>query len=174
MTRGMCSCGGESVKLFLLLAVLIVLFVLGPMLAMRPSARQSQLARLRAYAQRIGLRVRFRPASQGGLSGMIYILPWRMDELARARVIRLRYVRDSAGAWESMLAPPRGAPSLDEALARLSPAVLELTTVDEGIAAAWLERGTSADVDALLEVLEAVRLACLGGSTPERASLPSQ
>jgi hypothetical protein len=162
------------VKLFLLFAVLTALFVLGPMLAMRPSARQGQLARLRAHAQRVGLRVRFRPGNQGGVSSMVYVLPWRMDELARARAISLRYLRTKDAAWESMLASPPGSPSLDAALACLPPGVSEFSTVEEGIAVVWPERGTTDDVDALLEALEALRLACLGGGGQLRLQPPPQ
>lgn len=146
-------------KAFLLVIALAALFVLGPVLAMRPSPRQSQLARLRARAVAAGLRVRV----EGGRNRervVDYVLPWRLDDLQQVRGLRLVLRRGDDGSWEDAEFRAAPAGTLREVCEAVPAGVSGLRSVEEGLAAQWNEKGRDEDVerirDALIGLREAV------------------
>jgi hypothetical protein len=139
-------------KAFLLVAALAMLFVLGPVLAMRPSPRQGQLARLRARAVAAGLRVRVEGGRNPGRVAD-YVLPWRLDDLQQVRGLRLVLRRGDDGAWEDAesLAAPAGI--LREVCEAVPAGVSALRSIDEGLAAQWNEKGRDEDVERIRDAL---------------------
>lgn len=141
---------------FLLVTGLVLAFVLGAALAMRPSPRQRQLARLRACAIGEGLRIRLRP----GEPVVDYMLPWRTVDVALAAALRVDADRDARDGW---LLVSQGAPctvALERALELFPASVQHVTAHAEGLAARWEERGAEEDVLALARALRALREAC--------------
>ena len=133
-------------KAFLLVVGLAVLFVLGPVLAMRPSPRTAQLARLRARAVAAGLRVRIDGArSRDGV--VDYVLPWRLDDLQEVRGTRLQLRRVDDASWEDSATGEAPEVSLREVCAAVPAGVSGLRSLDEGLAAEWNEKGRDEDVD---------------------------
>lgn len=144
---------------FLIVIGVAALFVLGPVLAMRPSPRQAQLARLRARAVAAGLRVRVE-AGRRGEPVADYVLPWRLDDLPQVRGLQLLLRRGKDGSWEDaefLAAPAR---ALNDVCEAVPAGVSGLRSVGEGLAAQWNEKGRDVDVerirDALLGLREAV------------------
>lgn len=141
---------------FLLVTGLVLAFVLGSALAMRPSPRQRQLARLRACAVGEGLRIQLRP----GEPVVDYMLPWRTVDVALAAALRVDADRDERDGWRLV---SQGAPStaaLEQALALFPEVVQRVTAHAEGLAARWEERGAEEDVLVLARALRALREAC--------------
>jgi len=147
-------------KAFLLVIALAALFVLGPVLAMRPSPRQAQLARLRARAVAAGLRVRV----DGGRSrdGVVdYVLPWRLDDLQQVRGLRLALRRDDDGSWQDAELQAAPAEALRDLCDALPAGVSGLRSVDEGLAAQWNEKGRDEDVERIRDALLGLRAAVI-------------
>ena len=147
-------------KAFLLVIGLAMLFVLGPVLAMRPSPRQAQLARLRARAVAAGLRVRVDGAR--GRDGVVdYVLPWRLDDLQQVRGRRLVLRRDDDGSWEDAECQAAPTGSLRGVCEAVPAGVSGLRSVDEGLAAQWNEKGRDDDVDRIRDALLGLREAVI-------------
>ena len=85
---------------FLIVTALVIAFVVGSALAMRPSPRLRRLAELRQRAVVEGLRVQLRP----GEREVDYSLGWRVIDAGRAPGIRLAATRGEGGLWQ--LEPP--------------------------------------------------------------------
>lgn len=161
---------------FLLVAGLTFLFVFGAALGMRPSPRQVQIARLRAAAVAKGLRVRVAPAAATGRvspNKVVYVLPWRLEQLEQAGELRFQAVFESVGGWRAPAPPGMTQARLLEILDSFPPGVTELTAVADGLAAHWDEKGREQEVERLAAALLALREACLGGcdrtpATPTR------
>ena len=135
--------------------------MVGSLLAMRPSPRQQQLARLRALAVGNGLRVRLiaaRPMAPAKRQGVDYLLPWQVDDLAQVRAQPFMALVNNAGQW---LYRATEEPLRDErmllALGQLPASVVELNASDEGLAARWDERGAERDVERIAVSLGALR-----------------
>jgi hypothetical protein len=146
---------GGRVKTFLFVITLALLFVLGPVLAMRPSPRQAQLARLRAHALTKGLRVRVTGSGAGASAD--YVLPWRIGELQDVRGLRLEARCDEAGAWECRACDALSESALRAALAVLPAGATGLRSTDEGLAAQWDEKGREDGVERICGVLSELR-----------------
>ena len=153
-------------KPFLLVIGLALLFVLGPVLAMRPSPRQAQLARLRARAVAAGLRVRVE-AGRNGERVVDYVLPWRLDDLHRARGLRLVLRRGDDGCWEDAQLQAAPAGTLRDACAAVPAGVSGLRSVEEGLAAQWNEKGRDDDVDRIRDALLGLREAVIARAAEE-------
>lgn len=133
---------------FLLASALVVAFVAGSVLSLRPSPRQRQLARLRERAVAAGLRVQWRPGGQD--TG--YLMPWSLPEAARGVALHFSCERPSDALW------PRCGPSgaeaeIHTALSALPASVTAVRAFPEGVQALWSEAGTLADVDAIARAL---------------------
>lgn len=149
-------------KAFLIAAVVAVLFVIGPVMAMRPSPRQKQLARLRQSAIAAGLRVRVgdRPgtARGAGPDAVCYGVSWPLEDLERVRGSELRAERTGEGAWR--VDALRGPVSTDctgalsAALSLMPAGVGTVIVAGSGLAAYWDERGTEADVKRIAQSLQ--------------------
>ena len=151
---------------FLLVAGLSFLFVFGAALGMRPSPRQAQIARLRATAVGKGVRVRVAPAAMIGRvspNQVVYVLPWRLEQLELGGELRFQAVIEPAGDWRAQAPPGMAQARLLELLTSLPPGVTELTAVADGLAAHWDEKGREQEVERLAAALLALREACLGG-----------
>jgi len=155
---------------FLLVIALAVLFVLGPVLAMRPSPRQAQLARLRARAIATGLRVRVTGSGTRGLS-TDYLLPWRVAEAPEVRGAHLAARREAPGDWECTDCGVLPEASFRALLARFPGGIVALRCCDEGLAAEWDEKGRDDDVDRIAALLQEVREAL---SADRRAAVERQ
>ncbi len=156
---------------FLLVAGLTFLFVFGAALGMRLSPRQAQIARLRAAAVAKGLRVRVAPAAATGRvspNEVVYVLPWRLEQLEQAGELRFRAAIEAAGDWHAQAPPGIAQARLLEILASLPPGVTELTAVADGLAVRWDEKGKEPEVGRLAAALVALREVCLEGC--DRAS----
>lgn len=139
-------------KSFVPVLVAVLLFVLGPIIAIRPSRRQAQLARLRASAVANGLRVRIDP--DGMRSGHAdYVLPWQPGCEAAERWPGFMYRRDDGGAWHGMSQDGGSDHLLERLLRDLPEGVVQLRGTAEGLVARWDERGSEADVLRMAEGL---------------------
>ena len=154
---------------FLIVAGVAALFVLGPVLAMRPSPRQAQLARLRARAVAAGLRVRVE-TGRSRESVVDYVLPWRLDDLPQVRGLQLLLRRGTDGSWEDaqFLAAP--AAVLGEVCATVPAGVTGLRSVGEGLAAQWNEKGRDDDVERIRDALLGLREAVIARVAQEEAA----
>lgn len=143
-------------KAFLPILVVTMVVVIAPVLAMRPSPRQSQLARLRARAMAQGLRVHLDAAgTRGGHAD--YVLPWRLDENPRLRSLHIRLERDAELGWRRS-ATDDSPPGLEKCLpGDLPESVLALHSTRDGLAIRWKERGNEAGVERIAEALRALR-----------------
>lgn len=155
---------------FVLALGLALLFVLGGVVAMRPSPRQTQLARLRACAASHGMRVRIAAAAANSTtrSQVLYLLPWRLEDLEYARELRWQARRDDAGAWQIVDQSTALTAPCTVALAQLAVGIDQVLFADEGLAARWDERGQEADVERLAQVLAALREAGIGAAREAR------
>lgn len=141
---------------FLLVAGIVLVFLAGSVMAMRPSPRQRQQARLRQRARSAGLRLHLQP----GTALVDYVLPWRMQELDVVRELGFRAARSGGEGWRVEL---RRGPSENALAAILEelPAGVGLVTLDaQGLAARWDERGGEGEVDRIAAVLGKLREAC--------------
>lgn len=139
-------------KPFIPVLMLALLFVLGPLIAIRPSRRQRRLAHLRATAVSDGLRVRLDPqASRGGCAD--YVLPWasRNDGVDEPAGLVCR--READGSWQMVTAGTDPMPGLDALLQALPEGVVQLQVSAEGLIVRWDERGEAADVKRIAELL---------------------
>lgn len=156
-------------KAFLLVVGLAVLFVLGPVLAMRPSPRTAQLARLRARAVAAGLRVRVDGARNR--DGVVdYVLPWRLDDLQEVRGTRLQLRRVDDASWEDSATGEAPEVSLREVCAAVPAGVSGLRSLDEGLAAEWNEKGRDEDVERIRDALRGLRAALIAPATGAAAA----
>ncbi|MCG3169722.1 MAG: hypothetical protein CALGDGBN_01245 [Pseudomonadales bacterium] len=155
--------GYVRVEVFLSVLVVAVLFVLGPMLAMRPSPRQAQLARLRASATANGLRVRI--DAVGTRAGYAdYVLPWSIEDHHTAqRASGLAFEREEGGAWRAAPAGAAAGPMPGQVPQDLPAGVVTLRASAEGLVARWNEKGREADVARIATALRA-----LGSTLAER------
>lgn len=155
--------GCLRVELFLPVVIVAVLFVLGPVLAMRPSPRQAQLARLRASATANGLRVRI--DAVGTRAGYAdYVLPWSIEDHHTAqRASGLAFEREEGGAWRAAPAGAAAGPMPGQAPQDLPAGVVTLRASAEGLVARWNEKGREADVARIATALRA-----LGSTLAER------
>lgn len=154
-------------KTFLIAAVVAVLFVIGPVMAMRPSPRQKQLARLRqaAIASRMRVRVEGRPGAAPGArpDAVSYGMAWPLEDLERVRGSELRAERTGEGAWRLEVlrgsVSKNGSDALSSALALMPARVGTVIVSGSGLAAYWDERGTEADVKRIAESLHGLAAA---------------
>ncbi len=150
------------VELFLPVVILAMLFVLGPLLAMRPSPRQAQLARLRASATANGLRVRI--DAVGSRTGYAdYVLPWRLDDDGAQRAPGLAFEREVGGMWRPASGGGASALVVGRLPQDLPAGVVTLRASAEGLVARWNEKGREADVERI-----AMALRALGSTLAER------
>ena len=133
---------------FLLATALVIAFVAGSALSLRPSPRQRQLARLRECAVSAGLRVQWRPGGQE----VGYLLPWDLSDVARSRALRFNRERIAGAPWEPCDAGASEA-SILAALSVLPVSVTGVRVLPEGIQAVWNEAGTLADVELIARAL---------------------
>ena len=143
---------------FLIAIFLVVAFVAGSVMALRPSPRQRQLARLRERAVASRLRVQWKPGGQG----IDYVLPWDVADAGQARSLRLLVERATGGVWST---PPGEAPPsarVASALGGMPASVSRVRIVPEGVAACWSESGGLSDVDEIARALLELRAALLG------------
>lgn len=136
---------GEQVSGFLLAIALAIAFVAGSALALRPSPRQRQLARLRECAVASGLRVQWRPGGRD----IDYLMPWDLADTGRSRTVRLSLERAPGASW----APGETDPEIVSVLAALPSSVTRVQAVPEGLQACWNETGTLADVEVIARAL---------------------
>ncbi len=156
-------------KAFLLVVGLAVLFVLGPVLAMRPSPRTAQLARLRARAVAAGLRVRVDGARNR--DGVVdYVLPWRLDDLQEVRGTRLELRRADDGTWQDAATREAAQASFRDVCAAVPAGVSGLRSLDEGLAAEWNEKGRDEDVERIRDALLGLRAAVIAPATAPAAT----
>jgi hypothetical protein len=152
-----------------LVAVLIVLavgLVLSPVLAMRPSARERQVERLRAHALRQGLLLQFsEPGTTGSGVGdrpIAYRLALdpalKLDRRLPLPLVFEREPRASQGwllrqATESRYALAEAIKGLFETL---PDSASRVTVSGQVVEVEWLERGTAEQVERIATVLAAV------------------
>lgn len=141
---------------FLLVTGLVIAFVLGSALAMRPSPRQRRIARLRERAFGEGLRVQLRP----GEAEVDYLLSWRSVDAASAAQLRVEADRADGEAWQFTTQGVASSALVRDALASFPACVRRVAVHAEGLAARWEEGGSEDDVAALAQGLRALREAC--------------
>jgi hypothetical protein len=129
--------------------------VVAPILTLRPSARDRQLARLRASAAVHGLRVRI---SAGDTQFADYVLPWEPADRERRLANPFPALEKSADQWRvSRTAAASGGANLRLATQRIPLTVIAISGEPEGIAAHWHERGDEKNVEAIALALRALR-----------------
>lgn len=139
-------------KPFVPVLVAVLLFALGPIIAIRPSRRQARLARLRARAIANGLRVRIDPdAVRSGHAD--YVLPWPPGREAVGKWSGLMCRRGDGGSWQGVSQDGDPGHPLERLLRELPEGVVQLHGAAEGLVARWDERGSEADVLRMAEGL---------------------
>ena len=141
---------------FLLATALVIAFVAGSVLSLRPSPRQRQLARLREHAVAAGLRVQWRPGGQD----IAYLLPWALPDAAMSRGLRFGLERPAGAVWDAGNAGMTD-PKIDAALAVFPATVTIVRAVPEGLQACWNEAGTVDDVELIARALRELGSALL-------------
>lgn len=143
---------------FLLVTGLVIAFVLGSALAMRPSPRQRRIAGLRTRAFSEGLRVQLRP----GEPDVDYLLSWRGTDAAIAAQLHVDADRAGEGAeWRVTSQGAAVSAALIDALAAFPSSVRHVAAHAEGLAARWGEAGTEDDVAVIARGLRALREVCI-------------
>lgn len=131
--------------------------VIGPILALQPSPRDRQLARLRVCAVAQGLRVRLSGARPQRVE---YILPWELRDLEYLRANAFAQFERRGEQWSDHAASPRPfAAQMQLEMQRMPAGVSAVGGDAEGIAACWNERGDDVHVEAIASVLKALRVA---------------
>jgi hypothetical protein len=141
---------------FLVVTALVIAFVLGSALAMRPSPRQRQLASLRARALGEGLRVRLRP----GEREVDYLLPWRSLDAVIASQITVDAERGEGDEWRITAQGMAVTAPLSNALATFPLHIRRVLAHPEGVSARWGESGSVEEVVDIARSLRALRDAC--------------
>lgn len=178
----------------LLIVVATIALVVGPLLWLRPTARDRQLTRLRTHARTRGLNVTVEeiahpdppPADRVTSGGRVrqptlnvaaYRLPLHRPGAIEDRhvpvweVVRLRQERDDRLEDELMAGLDRhwrfsrpGLPLIEDVVGRLSALLqqaprgtVKLTGDAQAVGLYWRERGDEGEVDAIAELLEAMR-----------------
>ncbi|HMV72916.1 MAG TPA: hypothetical protein PKC08_12145 [Pseudomonadales bacterium] len=144
------------VKLFVPILVLTLLVAIAPVVAMRPSPRQAQLARLRARATALGMRVQVDAA--GTRAGHAdYVLPWRLDEAREVRLRSFALERTAGAGWHAGTMD-RGVQELARGLPHDLPAgAFALRSGADGLLVRWDEKGCEADVERIGMALRGLR-----------------
>lgn len=145
---------------FLVAILLVIAFVTGSVMALRPSPRQRQLALFRARAVAARLSVQWQPGGQG----IDYVLPWAAEDASRAKTLRFAVERAAGGSWTS--GPDAADPpvAVVTALARLPASVTRVRVVAGGLAACWNEAGSLSDVEDIASSLGELGALLLAGS----------
>lgn len=138
---------------FLIVTALVIAFVVGSALAMRPSPRLRRLAELRQRAVVEGLRVQLRP----GERDVDYILAWRVIDAGRAPGIGLAAIRGEDGLWQFEPGGVADAEALVVAMGLLPPQVRRIVAGSQGLVACWSESGTVLEVQHIAVALRAIR-----------------
>ena len=137
----------------------MLLFVLGPVLAFRPSPRQRQLERLRRAAVGAGLVVKLCERDADGMQYAEYRLAWRIPDRERVSALRFKWYRDESGIWKSDDLPAslraRRA-ELASKLAGIHGSCREVRVDSQGVSVQWPERGTQAEVEGIAAALASV------------------
>ena len=149
---------GDKVPSFLIAMFLVDAFVTGSVMALRPSPRQRQLARLRERAVASRLRVQWQPGGQG----IDYVLPWDVTDAGPARTPRLLVERASGGAWSTPPGEAQPSGRVASAIGGMPVSVSRIRITPEGVAACWSESGGLSDVDEIARALHELRAALLG------------
>ena len=141
---------------FLVVTGLVIAFVLGSALAMRPSPHQRQLARLRTRALGEGMRVRLRP----GEREVDYLLPWRSLDAVLASQIAVDAERGDSDQWQVAVQGVVATGALSDALAIFPLHIRRVVAHPEGVSVRWEEGGSEEQVGQIARGLRAVRDAC--------------
>lgn len=143
-----------------LLLAFVIAFIVGQVTRLLPSARDRQLAALRAAAAASGVRVRFWTARQSGYtyprlpeSGFLYQLPWPPNREPDARWA-LWQPADGEGVILSGRPPALAGEWLASFRQRFPDAWALLECSPEGLGLLWLERGTVEDTRSLVQALD--------------------
>ncbi len=145
-----------------LIVGLVVCMALGPVMLMQPSKRQGQLARFRSRAAQLNVRVRL--SEWEGDSVAIYSVQWPADNQRRfdgpkGVVMRKSYQHPShlLDYWELPKDFRTGPVNtwVSNLVSKQPQSVVGLQVNEAGVGAYWLERGTQADLDAIVEGLKA-------------------
>lgn len=143
-----------------LLIIFIVFLALSPLLALLPSRRQRQVARLRQMAALAGLRVQLCvPPGAAGEQGLVacYSLPVAAGQCLRV----VGGYRNNGGEWQHLDPLSEALPA--RMLANLPGGVSHLLLAPEQVAAFWDERGSNEDIQRIKQALEAILLAFATG-----------
>ena len=138
---------------FLIVTALVIAFVVGSALAMRPSPRLRRLAELRQRAVVEGLRVQLRP----GEREVDYSLGWRVIDAGRAPGIRLAATRGEGGLWQLEPCGVAGDEDLVAAMGLLPSEVCRIAAGSQGVVACWNENGTVLAVQQIAVAMRAIR-----------------
>ncbi|GAA6152646.1 hypothetical protein [Pseudoteredinibacter isoporae] len=139
--------------------ILAVAMVLGPVMLMKPSGRQRQLARLRQQALEAGVQSRISSVPKDIASYTaaptiaVYQKRWqgmRFTEMETSLLYRTRFSHDIHfhGVWdwqEGAAIPGRPDEALKALLDRLPDSVLAVEISTLGVGLFWLEKGCSVD-----------------------------
>lgn len=150
-----------------LVGLLVVVFILGQLLMLRPNPREHALMLLRQAARRVGLEPRLVPVPEwlhyapGPRLIACYIL---LVEGGRAGLPHWRIARAPSGVWETQVGADR---QLERLLAGpLAPWQERLFAIEAGANAVsvwWLEDAAPDELATLKTLLETCRSEILGG-----------
>lgn len=165
---------------------LVVALAAGPVMWIRPSPRQKQVASYRQTAAQLGLRVKLVPLKSIGISQEIltakdglpfYGTPWDLTNpqekhLARSMeqfswcLIRGTYEHGAhfMGVWDwgtDKQAHTSSYPALKEFLTRLPDDVIACECTGQGVSLGWLEKGKVERVQEISNLLKSFKKACL-------------
>ena len=154
-----------------LLIIFILLIALAPLVWVKSSPRQQQIAELRRLANEQGLQVAlsYPPdarSGEGRLDHAMYMLPWLVDksrEWTPEKWALLHHSRrGDTSPWNGWrwLERPRDKSTvtyISEFLGQFTDAVAGLSATSRGLAFCWQEKGTDTELKAFIEALKLLR-----------------
>lgn len=162
----------------ILIIILAVALVVGPVMWLSPSPRDTRLSRIRTRATALGMQVSWvsrealwgRPALPDGVEELVfYRLPWARQEqaatcdhwgLVKQNYRHERFIADY-WLWQPGLAPPSNWPVLSDYLRALPAGMVACEARPQGVALGWRELGDLDQVEAVHGQLQRLRELCL-------------
>ncbi|MGL6162048.1 hypothetical protein [Microbulbifer sp.] len=150
----------------LIIILFAVVLVVGPVMWLKPSARDQRLAALRSRASREGLTVQMKslPAAEGQGSAAVYFTRWGDTRRLQTGWVLERQRGDHemnfAGHWDwrnGRAAPQAAWGPLRELLAALPEDAIAIVGAETGLGVQWRESSGDRGMTALEKALEASR-----------------
>lgn len=145
----------------LIFIVFAIAMAVGPVLMLKPSRYQQNIASLRSKALKVGLQVHSLPLkSSGDKLVPAYCLPWKKSSDDRKPWLlerrRFKHEVHFSGEWdwvESLQADDVWSAALKGVLDQLPESVLAVGNGPQGLCCFWSERGGEVTLDQLVEIL---------------------